>query len=153
MDTSFRGRFECKVDPKGRLSLPSAFRNQMNAETPALVITNGLFKKKRCLDIYTHKQWHLLEEKINNMPALKSEVQAYQRFYLASGQGVQADGQSRVLIPAQLRKYAGIEEEVVLVGMGKKLELWPASTWRELHEDMASNFEDILSTVAELEGA
>lgn len=152
MTNKFRGRFECKLDPKGRLSLPSAYRPESSAKKkPSYIITNSIFQKKPCLDVYSMSEWKKLEAKIQKMPSLKSDVQAFQRFYLASGQEVQSDGQSRLLIPQSLRKYAFLQEEVMLVGMGHKFEIWPAKVWSELFANLANNFEDILGAVAALE--
>lgn len=146
---SFRGRFDCRVDAKGRLSLPSPLR--LTAEDQKIVITNSLFRNSRCLDIYTLESWMRLEEKIGNMPSLKPEVQAYQRFYLASAQTIEIDANNRILVPAQLRKYSEILEDAVVVGMGNKIELWSKKTWDQLFEGMANEFESIVNTVATLE--
>lgn len=152
----FRGRFDCRIDPKGRLNLPAAYRQSLSAfskskQAPTLVITNGLYKGRRCLDLFPLKEWENLERQMDKMPALKAEVQAYRRFYLASGQTVQVDSQNRILIPSSLRRYGDLNEEVVLVGMGKKIEIWSAPIWQEFYEGMAANFDDILTAVAALE--
>lgn len=154
--TAFRGRFDGKIDPKGRIILPSAYRQTLpnkskGEDSLSLVVTNSLYKGKRCLDVYSLREWEKLEQKIAKMPALKAEVQAYQRFYLASGQPVPLDSQNRLLIPAGLRRYADLSEDVVLVGMGKKFELWSAHNWNELYEGMATQFDEILAAVAELD--
>ena len=146
---SFRGRFDCRVDVKGRLSLPAPLR--LTSQDQQIVITNSLFRNSRCLDIYTLESWMRLEEKISGMPTLKPEVQAYQRFYLASAQTLEIDGNNRILIPAQLRKYCGLEDDAVVVGMGGKIELWSKVTWDHLFEGMASEFENIVNSVATLE--
>ena len=151
MTNKFRGRFECKLDPKGRLSLPAAYRTSSAKKTTGFVITNSLFRKKKCLDVYSIKEWEKLEEKIQKMPSLKADVQAFQRFYMASGQEVNADGQNRLLIPQGLRKYAELGEEVMLVGMGSKFEIWPLAVWNELFSGLAENFEEIMAAVADLE--
>ena len=143
--------FECKLDPKGRMSLPSAYRSTTTKKKSSYVITNSLFQKKKCLDVYSMKEWEKLEAKIQKMPSLKADVQAFQRFYMASGHEVSADSQSRLLIPQGLRKYAELEEEVMLVGMGHKFEIWPLKTWSELFQGLTDNFENILATVADLE--
>ena len=107
---------EIKIDPKGRISLPIAYRlshsekNKKNNLEQQYVITNGQFQKKRCLDVYRLKDWEQLETKIAKLSSLKAEVQAYQRFYLASGQVINLDSQNRLLIPLGLRKYADIQD-------------------------------------------
>ncbi len=75
----------------------------------------------------------------------------YQRFYISGGQVCGLDNQNRLSLPVNLRKYAHLDAEVVLVGMGKKIELWPANVWNEVQDQMANSFEEILTVVAGLE--
>lgn len=147
----FRGRFEVKVDQKGRLSLPAAIRQDFMETDAKLVMTNGQYLGHRCLDLYAFGNWVKLEERIGRLQPLKSEVQAFQRFYLAGGQMVEPDSQGRALLPATLRKYAGIEAQVVLVGMGEKIEIWAADIWQTIYEDLAEGFDKTLSSVSALE--
>ena len=154
MTTPFRGRFQCKVDQKGRMSMPKAYSEILPATEKSshnLVVTNSLFQGKKCLDVYTMEEWQKLEQKISRMPALKKEVQAYQRFYLSSGQPISADAQGRIVIPSSLRQYAGLKDEVSLVGMGHKFEVWAGDLWTDLFEDLTESYEDVLSAVADLE--
>jgi MraZ protein len=155
MTRLLRGRFDCKVDAKGRLSLPSALRGQLaGAKADAsirLVVTNSIFKGRKCLDVYSEEEWKKLEKRIAALPSLKAEVQAYQRFYLSAGQPVEADGHNRLLVPQGLRKYADLEEDLVVIGMGSKLEIWSASKWLDLQEELAAQFDDIQAAVAALE--
>lgn len=152
MAFTFRGRFESKMDPKGRLSLPSMYKQNLS-KAESLVVTNGQFKGQRCLDVYSLAQWEALEARIQKLSPLKSEVQAFQRFYLASGQVVEVDGQGRVLIPQSLRQYAGVESEIVLIGMGSKFEIWSLAAWNHLHAGLAQSFDETLAVVAQLENS
>ena len=119
MTKAFRGRFDCKVDQKGRFILPSSLRDSLSKKKLEFVVTNSLSDSKRCLDLYLTSDWEKLEQKISLMPSLKKEVQIYQRFYLSGGQFVCAIGKGEVNLPAALRKFANLKSEVVLVGMGK----------------------------------
>ena len=147
----FRGRFECRVDQKGRLLLPTAYRQALPSKEKSLVITNSLYKGRRCLDVYSLKEWEKLEKKVAKMPSFRAEVQAYQRFYLASGQVVEADKNNRLLVPQTLRKFSDLTDEVVCVGMGHKFEIWSSDVWNQLFSGMAENFENILATIADIE--
>lgn len=151
----FRGRFDCKIDGKGRLNLPSTWRQkprvQRSSPLTDFVITNSQFQKQKYLDIYPLKAWEQLEKRIAALPSLRSEVQAYQRFYLASAQMVSLDAHNRLLISPSLRQYAQLGEEVVMIGMGHKIELWAATRWSELYDGLADQFEDIVAKVADLE--
>jgi MraZ protein len=147
----FRGRFQLKVDSKGRISLPSPYRKAFTKSSQTLVVTNSLVQKSPCLDVYTLKQWEKLEAKIQKLPSLKPSVQAYQRFYLSGGHAIDVDSHNRFLIPQPLRQFATIDSDVMLVGMGHKFEMWTVESWNKLYSSMSNDFESILMDVAELE--
>lgn len=151
MVNPFRGRFEAKVDQKGRLLLPKGILSSISAKDGSLVITNSQYKNFRNLDVYPSKEWQKLEAKIAKLSPLKTAVQDFQRFYLAGGQELEPDAQNRILIPGTLRKYSSVASKVVVVGMGHKFEIWAAEVWNHLYDQLASNFEDTLSTIASLD--
>src|SRR5262245_28083494 len=117
----FRGRYSLRLDPKGRLSLPSSLNSIKSVRK--FFVTNNLFRQQKFLDLYPEKAWLQFERKMEKMPKLDTAVQAFRRFYLASAFAVEVDGQGRLLIPLELREYAGIGQDVVLLGVGQKLEL------------------------------
>lgn len=145
-----RGRFEIKMDDKGRMNLPSAL---FDCENMSFVVTNSQYQGHRCLDIYTKEEWEKLETRINVLSPLKKEVQAFQRFYIASGQPMDAGSQGRVLIPKGLREYAKLEDQIVIVGMGTKLEVWNLSDWQKIFDTLATDFEDTLAVIANMDMA
>ena len=109
METLFRGRFDVRVDDKGRFRMPTALRNShspKDTKNNQLLVTNNLVQGQRCLDIYTQSAWLRLENRIARLPNLKAEVQAFQRFYLSGAQLMEYDKNGRVLMPPSLRKYA-----------------------------------------------
>jgi MraZ protein len=148
--TTLRGRAHIKLDPKGRLSLPTSFRHALG-KTQNIFITNSIYQGRRYLDFFTHSEWQKLEKKISRLPELKSEVQVFQRFYISSAENCQIDSQGRILIPQHLRSYAGLEEDIVLVGMGHKIEFWSEKTWAELFGKLESDFERVVSVVSDLD--
>lgn len=149
----FRGRFEIKLDPKSRLSLPGAFREVLREiDTDTLIITNSQQQGKRCLDAYPEQEWIKLEKKISKLPQLRSEVQAFQRFYLSGGHTVPVDAQSRILVPQTLKTYAGLQTGVVVVGFANKFEIWAQEVWSSLFENLSENFEATMSGIADLVG-
>lgn len=150
MAYSFRGQYEAKVDSKSRLALPSGLRQSL-PEQVQLVVTNSIFRGKKCLDVYTWDEWVSLEEKIAKLPSLNANVQAFQRFYLSAGHVLQMDNQNRILVPKTLKLYANIKDKVQLVGMGKKFEIWDSKSWSSLSSDIAASFDEILENVALLE--
>ena len=153
MIAQFQGRFEVKVDPKFRISLPSEFRDHLKVcKAKNLVITNGQYQGFKCLDVYPEFEWQKLEKRISKLPQLKLEVQAFQRFYLSGGHRLDVDGNSRILIPPSLRSYAGIQNQVMLVGFTHKFEIWALDQWNSLFENLAKDFDGTLSVVSNLFG-
>lgn len=149
MPVSFRGRFETKLDPKGRLTLPAALRGSL--EGGEIFITNSLHQGLACLDLYNLGAWNRLEERIQKLPAFHSEVQTFSRFYLSGGQIAEIDGQNRFLIPQSLRSYAQLDADVVLVGMADKLEIWSAHLWNRVFKNLTLHFDSTIAKLAEIE--
>lgn len=148
--TSFRGRFEIKIDPKFRLTLPAPFRQELSSDS-RMVITNSQYQQKRCLDVYTFAEWKKLENKIAKLPQLKVEVQSFQRFYLSGGHPVEMDNQGRLLVPPSLRAYSNIQSEIVLVGFSNKFEIWAREIWTTLFENLAQDFSQTLASISNLD--
>lgn len=147
----FRGRFELKLDPKGRMALPPKYRGLFHSQNPELVVTNSRFRGHSCLDVYGLAEWEKLEKRISKMSSLRAEVQAFSRFYLSGGQPVEVDAQGRILVPQSLRKFAGLEADVVLVGLGSKFEIWSLGSWSSIYGELTDSFEETLNAVASLE--
>ncbi len=147
----FRGRFEIKLDPKGRLSLPPAYRQIIPNTDSRLIITNSRYRGKSCLHGFCLPEWEKLERRIGRMSQLKTEVQAFSRFYLSGGQSVELDAQNRILVPQSLRRFAGLDSQAVLVGLGDKFEIWSQENWSAIYDQLTENFEDTMSSVASLD--
>lgn len=148
----FRGRFDLKQDDKGRISLPRTFLGPtLHTKDQQLVITNGYSKGFKYLDVYPVSKWKQLESRINKLSSLKTEVQAFQRFYLSGGQEQSLDKNNRILIPMGLREFAELGDTVVLIGMGEKFEIWSHKFWKKFYDKVTENFDDALSVIAQLE--
>jgi len=148
----FRGRFEIKLDPKGRLSLPTAYRQTLPALHAELVVTNSRYRNRSCLDVYSQPEWEKLEARMAKLPNLNTNVQAFTRFYLSAGQSLEIDAQNRILVPQGLRRFASLENQVVLIGLGNKFEIWSQEGWNAISEQLSETFEATMSAVAALEG-
>lgn len=148
--TGFQGRAHIKIDPKGRIHLPTSFARAFQKQKK-LVITNAIFRGDKFLDLYTQSEWAKLEARIARLPQLKAETQSFQRFYLASGEAIEMDGQGRFVIAQHLREYAGLGEDAVLIGMGSKIEIWNEKKWRTVFNDMGASFDQVVSVIADLE--
>jgi MraZ protein len=123
----FRGSFEHTVDSKGRVSVPSKFRDIIADRYEGKLLLAMDYDK--CLTVYPLEEWEKLEEKIKGLPTMKREVKDFMRFLLASATECELDKQGRVLIPPAHREHAGIAKNVMLVGIIDKIEIWDAKAW------------------------
>ena len=122
----FRGRYEYSVDPKGRISIPSRFREVLSTQyDDRLIITNF----DQCLWAYPVTEWQTIETKVASLPQFREEVKALQRVFVSAATECPVDKQGRLLIPPTLRDYAGLEKEIVMVGMTKRIEIWSKARW------------------------
>jgi|SRR3989338_7572571 len=125
----FRGRFEHTIDQKGRLSIPARFREILTANyDERLILTNF----DNCLWAYPVKEWERVEEKVASRPQFSREVKALQRFFISAACECPLDPTGRILIPPTLRRYGGLEKNVVLVGMTQKIEIWASDRWQKV---------------------
>ena len=136
----FMGEYNHTIDAKGRLIIPSKFREQLGE---AFVITKG---NDGCLSIYTKEAWETFLEGIKRMPNNKITRQ-YVREFVSSAEEIETDKQGRALIPALLREHAGLEKDVVLAGVIDKIEVWDKAKWDD--ETNCDNIDDISEQMAE----
>jgi MraZ protein len=143
----FRGCFEHTIDDKGRLSIPAKFRDALETTFSApLFVTFG----DKCLVAYPADQWRLFEAKILEMPAYHPKAQAFRRAVYAPAQECPLDKAGRILVPPNLRTYAGLDREIVLSGMGKTFEIWSKDRYDVMLEAAMENFEEIAQAMGEL---
>lgn len=143
----FRGRFEHVIDEKGRLSVPSKFREVLSAQNENELILTDF---DSCLAAYPKGEWRELEEKIRKLSPLQKEVRNFLRLFYSSATEVSLDSQGRILIPPQMRERAGLGREVVLLGLLNKIEIWSKKSWEEFEAHSAGTFEEIVSKLVEL---
>ena len=133
----FTGEFHHNLDAKGRLILPSKFRDELQ-ET--VMITIGL---DGCLKVYTMASWQKIYEKLMTLPTTSRDARIYVRMVIGKACECTFDSQGRILIPANLIKEASITKETVVVGVGDCLEIWSADRWNATLEEGIENFEAI----------
>ena len=114
----FMGEYNHTVDEKGRLIIPSKFREELGDE---FVVTKGL---DGCLFVYDESEWERLEDKLKALPLTNRDARAFARFMLAGAAKVEPDKQGRILLPQNLRTFAGLEKDVVLIGVAGRIEIW-----------------------------
>lgn len=144
----FRGRYEHTIDPKGRLSIPSKFREVLvaNYDDERLIVTNF----DQCLWAYPVREWKAVEDKVAALPQFKPEVKALQRFFISAASECPVDPNGRVIIPTTLRKYADLNQDVVLVGMTKRFEIWSKDKWQKVFEQAERDLSSIGEKLADL---
>jgi len=125
------GEYAHSLDPKGRVNFPAKLREGLG---PCFIITKGL---DGCLFVYSQSEWKVLEDKIRALPISKSR--ALQRFLFAGAVDVEPDKQGRVLIPANLRGYAGLTKDVMVVGASTRAEIWDKIKWEENCEGLTAD--------------
>ena len=112
-----------KLDDKGRIFLPSRFRDEL---AEGLVITRG---QERCLYVFSAKEFQSVHEKISQAPVTSEEARRYLRVFLSGASDESLDKQGRVLLPQLLRDYAGLTKDLVIIGVGSRAEIWDAASW------------------------
>ena len=123
-----RGSSHISVDAKGRVSIPTKHRHALTSEGGAdLVVT--ISATDRCLLLYTAEAWVGVEAKLVALPQLNPQIRKLKRMLIGHADDVSMDGSGRVLLPAALREFAGIEKKAVLVGQGDKFEIWDEGQW------------------------
>ena len=143
----FRGRFEFSIDSKGRISIPSKFREILSEKYEnRLVITNF----DRGLLAFPYNVWLLLEEKTGTLNLLIRETSAFYRFFYSSATDCSIDKQGRLLIPPSLREYANLQKDVVLLGEGKCIEIFSKERWLEEARKVETDFDQLRDTLANL---
>ena len=138
----FRGAHYHSVDDKGRVIIPLRFRNELGN---TFIITKGLDK---CLFVYRDKDFQEMEEQLMSQPALDRHTIRLQRWLSAESVETQVDSQGRVAIPSTLRDFAGIEEDVAIVGAGKRIEVWSHAGWNAFNASLTD--EDIMTSAIEV---
>ena len=136
------GGYDHKIDKKGRVFIPSAFREELG---DSFIICRGIYGK-RCLCVYSKDEWKNLVEKIGTLPGTKSST--VKRFLYDGAFNVEFDTQGRILVPPALREYAQFDTEVHIIGMDTNLEIWDSSNWNEENENIT--LESISSVMEEL---
>ena len=139
----FLGEYAHTIDDKGRLTIPSKYRQYLAA---GLVVTRGL---DRCIAAYPMEAWKTLAEKILALPSTPKPSREYSRLIFSAASDLQPDRQGRILIPTVLYSYAEIETEAILIGRYDTFEIWSPKRWAEYRVPMEKDAEFIDAKLAE----
>ena len=142
----FSGHALRTQDEKGRLMLPSEFRNELGrvAGDGPLVLTNF----DDCIQAYPLPEWKAIEESFARLNMADPNVRNLHRFFISSAESIVADKQGRILIPNHLRVYAGLKKDIVLAGVGRKFEIWDMERFEERRKSMEQDMDKVMGALA-----
>jgi len=140
----FIGEYQHVLDSKGRVIMPSKFREGLGER---FVVTKGL---DHCLFVYPQNEWQEFERKLRTLPLTSKDARAFTRFFFAGATECELDKQGRILIPANLREYAELVKELVIIGVANRVEIWSKERWDEYNDEANLDHQSIVEKMAEL---
>ncbi len=139
----FRGATAINMDAKGRVAVPSRYRDILTSYCDGrLVATINPDHTERCLLVYPLPDWEELQKKLEELPSFNKAARRIQRLLIGHASDFDLDGSGRILLPATLREYAGLNKKLMLVGQGNKFELWGEEHWYESREQWIEHAND-----------
>ena len=131
----FRGEYSLSLDAKGRLAIPSRYREQLLEECAGqLIVTISLLE--RCLVVYPFPRWQRIENELKDLPALDSQAQAINHLLIGHAVDCDMDSNGRVLLSQALRKFAGLGKRIMMVGQVDKFEIWDDTGWNQRRDEL-----------------
>lgn len=140
----FLGRFSHTLDAKGRLAVPARFREGL---AEGLVLTRGI---DRCLAVYPLAAWTPLADRVSALPFTDPDARNFRRMVFAEAIDLHLDAQGRILLPPELRRYAEIDRDAVVIGVNEAIELWSPTRWETVHTLMDEDGAAIAQRLASL---
>jgi len=145
----FYGEHEHKLDKKGRIIIPSKFREASKENyIEKFYVTRGL---DACLFMFPEDEWRQQESKFKALSFTKRETRKFNRLFFSGAVEVTVDKQGRILIPSYLKQYADIRKEIVLIGVSSRIEIWSRDKWHEFYRATKESFEDVAEKLIDLE--
>ncbi len=141
----FTGEYQHTIDGKGRLIMPAKFREVLG---DSFVINKGL---DGCLFVYPMKEWKILEDKLKQLPFTNKDARAFARFFFSGAVDCEADKQGRILLSSNLREYAEICKEVIIIGVGTRIEIWSREKWNGYSLETEKSYEELAEKMVDLD--
>ncbi len=126
---NFRGINNLTLDAKGRMAMPSRYRERLLEICGGRIVVT--VDRDHCLLVYPLPEWERIEDQLVNLPSLNKQARLLQRLLIGYATECEIDTQGRILLPAMLREFAGLNKKAVLIGQGKKFEIWDEDAWVE----------------------
>lgn len=140
----FIGEYQHTLDDKGRIIIPSKFREELGE---AFVMTKGL---DNCLFVYPKPEWIILEEKLKALPLTNRDARAFVRFFFSGASECALDKQGRVLVPPNLREHSKLDKDAVVIGVSTRMEIWSKDEWDTYNDDDNLSYDSIAENMAAL---
>ena len=140
----FIGEYEHSVDAKGRVIMPAKLREDIGEK---FIVTKGL---DGCLFAYSQTEWFNFEEKLKTLPLTNKNARDFVRFFLSGAVECEIDKQGRFLIPGNLREYATLEKEIIIIGVGTRIEIWNREEWKKYSSDENISADEIAENMTML---
>ncbi|GGY62707.1 transcriptional regulator MraZ [Cellvibrio zantedeschiae] len=134
----FTGSNSISMDPKGRMAIPTRVREELVASCGGRLVVTA-HTQDRCLLVYPEPEWLELLPQIEALPSFNKVSQRTKRILIGYATALEIDASGRVLVPPTLREYANLDKKMMLVGQGKKLELWSEGSWLALLDEPADD--------------
>lgn len=141
----FMGEYRHNVDDKGRLIVPTKFRENLGT---SFVVTRGL---DHCLFVYPLVEWKHLEQKLKALSFTKADARAFTRFFFSGASDAELDKQGRVLLPSNLRDYSRITKECVIIGVSTRIEIWCKDEWESYYTESEDSFNKIAESIVDFD--
>ena len=145
----FVGRFEHSFDAKWRLTIPAKFRQGLAEEEPEKYGFWLTIDPDECVSMYTPRGWKDFETYFSINPFQSEESRSVKRWFYSSADFFELDSSGRILVPDYLKKHAGISNQVVLVGVNDRIEIWSPERWEQFEAQIAPNFKGFMQAVHE----
>lgn len=139
------GEFQHCLDDKARLTIPAKFREGLGSN---FVVTRGI---DRCLFVYPRRDWEEVGEKLRAMPMARADARQFMRLFFSGAADCELDRQGRTVLPANLREYANIQQECVVIGVGNRVEIWDAAVWKSYADGAAESFSELAGSLVDLD--
>lgn len=143
--TNLIGEFECKLDAKGRIMIPSGLVKQLPEEALNKFVINRGFEK--CLVLYPKNEWEKISKEVNQLNLYNKKNRDFVRYFFRGATELAMDGTKRLLFPKKLLEYAGIEKELVLFAFSNRVEVWAKDTYEGMMTDEPEDFADLAEEV------
>ena len=138
------GEYECKIDPKSRMRLPTGLISQLGEEKPAFVINRGF---ENCLILYPEKVWEEISQEVNALNQYDRRNREFVRYFYRGAQRLELDGADRLLLSKRLLEYAGIDKDVILVAVNDRIEFWAQDKYDVMLDEEPTDFSDLAQAV------